>query len=193
VTERCVFKLTNQGLELTEVAPGIDIERDILAQMEFRPTMRRNPMLMDGRIFLAEPMGLRDDLLRMPLEQRFTYHPQQRQFFINFEGHVVRNQQDIARIREIVEAMLRPLGHKVHAIVNYENFTIFPDLMDEYSAMVSDLVDRFYLSATRYTTNGFLRSKLGDALSRRAVAPHIFETAEEAGAHMRELEGKAAS
>ena len=89
--------------------------------------------------------------------------------------------------------MLKPLGHKVHAIVNYENFTIFPDVIDEYSAMVSDLVDRFYSGATRYTTNGFMRSKLGDALDRRAVAPHIFETADEASAHVRELEGKAAS
>jgi len=38
-----------------------------------------------------------------------------------------------------------------------------------------------------------MRSKLGDALDRRAVAPHIFETADEASAHVRELEGKAAS
>jgi len=193
VTERCVFKLTRDGLELTEVAPGIDIEQNVLAQMEFRPVMRRDPAIMDRRIFLSEPMGLRDDLLRMPLEQRFTYHPQQRQFFVNFEGHVVRNQQDVEGIRQIVEAMLKPVGHKVHAIVNYENFTIFPDIIDEYSAMVSDLVDRFYSGATRYTTNGFLRSKLGDALDRRAVAPHIFETPNEASAHLRELEGKAAS
>ena len=40
VTERCVFQLTPDGLELIEVAPGIDIERDILAQMEFRPIIR---------------------------------------------------------------------------------------------------------------------------------------------------------
>jgi propionate CoA-transferase len=93
----------------------------------------------------------------------------------------------------MVQSILKPVGHKVHAIVNYENFTIFPDIIDAYSAMVSDLMDRFYSSATRYTTNGFLRSKLGDALDRRAVAPHIFETAEEASTHLRELEGKAAS
>ena len=63
VTERCVFKLTKDGLELTEVAPGIDVERDILEQMEFRPVMRRDPAIMDRRVFLLEPMGLRDDLL----------------------------------------------------------------------------------------------------------------------------------
>ena len=59
--------------------------------------------------------------------------------------------------------------------------------------MVSDLVDRFYSGATRYTTNGFLRSKLGDALSRRAVAPHIYESATEARAHLRTLESRIAS
>jgi propionate CoA-transferase len=193
VTERCVFELAREGLELIEVAPGIDIEREILAQMEFRPVIRRDPAIMDRRIFSPEPMGLRDDLLRMPLEQRFTYHPQQKQFFVNFEGHVVRTQQDVERLRQIVETMLSPLRHKVYAIVNYENFTIFPDIVDAYSAMVRDLSDRFYIGATRYTTNGFLRAKLGDALSSRAVAPHIFESADEARAHLRTLEEKIAS
>ncbi|HEX3340806.1 MAG TPA: acyl CoA:acetate/3-ketoacid CoA transferase, partial [Pseudolabrys sp.] len=141
VTERCVFELTREGLELIEIAPGIDVERDILAQMEFRPIIRRDPVTMDRRIFLPEPMGLRDDLLRMPLEQRFTYHPEKSQFFVNFEGHVVRSHQDIERIRRIVESLLSSVRHKVHAIVNYDNFSIYPDILDEYSAMVRDLAD----------------------------------------------------
>ena len=193
VTERCVFELTHDGLELTEVAPGIDIERDILARMAFRPTIPRDPSVMDERIFLQEPMGLREDLLRMPLERRFTFHPKQKQFFVNFEGHVVRNQQDIERIRRVVENMLASVGRKVHVIVNYDNFRISPDVVDEYSAMVRDLSDRFYSGATRYTTSAFLRTKLGDALNRRSLAPHIYESADEARAHLRELEGKRAS
>src|SRR5271166_4640711 len=63
VTERCVFGLTAEGLELREVAPGIDIERDILAQMDFKPIISAEPDVMDVRIFRPEPMGLRDDLL----------------------------------------------------------------------------------------------------------------------------------
>ena len=43
VTERCVFRLTREGLELTEIAPGIDLEKDILSQMPFRP--RVSPQL----------------------------------------------------------------------------------------------------------------------------------------------------
>jgi propionate CoA-transferase len=193
VTERCVFQLARDGLELIEVAPGVDIERDVLARMEFRPVIRRDPAVMDRRIFAPEPMGLRDDLLRMPLERRFTYHPEQNQFFVNFEGHVVRNHKDIERIRRIVESTLAPLGRKVYVIVNYDNFQIFPDVIDDYSAMVRDLADRFYSGATRYTTSGFLRAKLGDAFNRRAVAPHIYESADEARAHLRELERKGAS
>ena len=57
VTERCVFARTHDGVELVEVAPGIDIDRDILAQMGFRPIVDR-PRLMDGRLFRPEAMGL---------------------------------------------------------------------------------------------------------------------------------------
>ena len=39
ITERCVFELTPNGLELVEVAPGIDVEKDILCQMAFRPVV----------------------------------------------------------------------------------------------------------------------------------------------------------
>ena len=75
----------------------------------------------------------------MPFERRFTFHSKQKQFFVNFEGHVVRNQRDIERIRRVVENMLASVGRKVHVIVNYDNFRIFPDVVDEYSAMVRDL------------------------------------------------------
>jgi propionate CoA-transferase len=58
VTERCVFRLVAQGLELIEVAPGIELERDILAQMDFRPQLSPDLKAMDGRIFAPAPMGL---------------------------------------------------------------------------------------------------------------------------------------
>jgi propionate CoA-transferase len=150
VTERCVFKLTLDGLELVEVAPGIDIERDILARMEFRPVVC-NPAIMDQRIFASGPMGLRDQLLRMPIERRFTYRPGENRFFVNLEGHRVHSHEDVEKIRRIVENKLAPLGRKVYAIVNYDNFEIFPDAIDEYSTMVRDLVNRFYSGVTRYT------------------------------------------
>lgn len=61
ITERCVFELTPQGMELIEIAPGIDIETDILAHMDFKPVITTAPRLMDSRIFQAGPMGIIND------------------------------------------------------------------------------------------------------------------------------------
>jgi propionate CoA-transferase len=60
ITERCVFSLSPAGLELTEIAPGINLKKDILKQMAFRPIIKGTPRLMDARIFTAEPMGLKN-------------------------------------------------------------------------------------------------------------------------------------
>ncbi|SPF48321.1 Acetate CoA-transferase YdiF [Syntrophobacter sp. SbD1] len=68
VTERCVFSLCAEGLELIEIAPGIDLEKDILSHMDFKPVMKSPPGLMDARIFTEGPMGLRDELLNHSFE-----------------------------------------------------------------------------------------------------------------------------
>ena len=60
ITERAVFKLTAEGMMLTEVAPGVDLEKDILALMDFKPIISPNLKIMDERIFRAESMGLQD-------------------------------------------------------------------------------------------------------------------------------------
>ena len=58
ITERAVFKLTGKGLTLIEIAPGIDIEKDILPFMEFTPVISDELRTMDKRLFLPEKMGL---------------------------------------------------------------------------------------------------------------------------------------
>ncbi len=189
VTERCVFALKPEGLELVEVAPGIDIERQILSLMDFKPLIPRDPVPMDGRIFRDQAMGLREDLLAIPLDQRFTLDDKQNLFFVNLERFPVRGRADIEAIARTVESKLAPLGRRVYAIVNYDNFSILPELLDDYSAMVRSLTDRFYSGVSRYTTSGFLRIKLGEALEKRGVAPHIFESAEEAQSDWRNVEG----
>ena len=58
ITERCVFRLVKEGLELVEIAPGVDLDRDILAQMDFAPVIAKDLKLMNPAIFRPEPMGL---------------------------------------------------------------------------------------------------------------------------------------
>ena len=176
ITERCVFRLTPDGLQLTEIAPGVDLQKDILDRMAFRPIIDGQPVLTDARIFRDEPMGIRPELLDKPLAERFSYDPAQNLFFLDFSGLAVRSTDDIRRIEAAVDAALDPVGHKVKAIVNYDRFSILPELIDDYIAMVKGVVDRHYHDVTRYTASTFLRMKLGEALAKRQMAPKISES-----------------
>ncbi|AFJ48169.1 acyl CoA:acetate/3-ketoacid CoA transferase [Shimwellia blattae] len=64
VTERAVFELRPEGPVLTEIAPGICPERDILAQMDFRPAIAADLRVMDSRLFTPQPCGLAEQLAR---------------------------------------------------------------------------------------------------------------------------------
>ncbi|HSD94765.1 MAG TPA: acyl CoA:acetate/3-ketoacid CoA transferase [Syntrophales bacterium] len=185
ITERCVFTLTEHGMELTEIAPGIDLERDILSKMDFKPVMKKPPKLMDPRIFAGETMGLKHDMLEIPIEDRLVYVPGENTFYVNFENFYVKSGDQIRKIQSHVETMLKPLGKKVYTIVNYDNFNILPELVEEYAEMVK-YVMQFYEQVTRYTTSTFLRMKLGDELAKREVAPHLYESKEEAHKRLKE-------
>ncbi|MFM9880913.1 MAG: acyl CoA:acetate/3-ketoacid CoA transferase [Burkholderiaceae bacterium] len=170
VTERCVFRLADAGgLELIEIAPGIDLERDVLGQMDFMPAISAELKLMDPAIFNAAPIGLREKLLAKPLAQRFELDHAHRLLFINFEGLNIAGADAIADIEQVVASLLEPLlqsgGQRVAAVVNYDNFTILPGLMDAYSAMVTRLTQRYYSRVTRYGTGGFLKAKLEGRLA----------------------------
>lgn len=155
VTERCVFTLTGEGLELTEIAPGVDLEKDVFALMDFRPVMKNPPCLMDHRIFRPEPMGLREDMLAFSIDDRLTYYEEGNLFFVNFESFHVKTPEDIRRIKDTIERMLAPLGRKVHAVVNYSDFTIGGDLVEEY-AELSKYLSKYFATISRYPTDPML-------------------------------------
>jgi len=58
VTERCVFKLIDGKMTVTEIAPGVDLEKDILAHMDFVPAVAEDLKLMDPGIFQETWGGL---------------------------------------------------------------------------------------------------------------------------------------
>ena len=63
MTERAVFELTQQGMMLTEIAPGVDLQKDVLAQIDFEIKVSSKLKLMDARIFTDQIMGIRDEVL----------------------------------------------------------------------------------------------------------------------------------
>jgi propionate CoA-transferase len=181
VTERCVFRLTSKGLKLIEIAPGVDLDRDVLGQMAFRPVIE-DIAVMDARIFLPEPMELKRELLHLDLPDRIAFDPATGRLFINFEKMRIRTAEEIDQVRAQVETVCAPLGRKVDVIVNYDGFRIEDDLEPAYARMVRTLEKRFYETVTRYSGSAFMRMKLGETF--RDEAHHIFETREAAQAFL---------
>jgi len=167
VTERCVLELTPGGLELVEVAPGIDIDRDILAHMDFLPIVRQ-PRPMDGRIFAPGPMGLRARML-MPLEARFRYDAARRMLFMDFRRLAIRSEADVARIGAEVVRHVREAGHKVHAIINYRSCRIDPALIDTYRRMMTALEETCCLGITCYGASDVLAPSPAELPARDAA------------------------
>jgi propionate CoA-transferase len=179
ITERCVFRLKDEYLELIETAPGIDIERDILPHMEFCPLIN-HVASMDPRIFQPQPMGIRSELLTMDIDERIQYDSETNTLRLNFKGLEIDAVDDIEIIRKVAEEKCTSAGKKVKAIVDYESFSIGEDLLDAYLEMGKYIIETYYQDVTRHTTSEEMRSKLGDEFVKRGLAPSLYETEEEA-------------
>ena len=123
VTERCVFRLTPEGLELIEIAPGIDMERDILALMGFRPIIR-SPKAMDASLFSEALMQLDDRLLNRPLAERLSYDADRNTLFLGLDGYRVHTDADVEAIRAAILEVFHRVGHRFSAVINYDSSDI---------------------------------------------------------------------
>jgi propionate CoA-transferase len=167
ITERCVFRLVETGLELVEIAPGVDLQRDVLARMDFVPAISPQLQMMDTRLFAEARLDLRSRMLAVPLAQRLVLDEAGRKLFIDFEGLEVKTIADIDDIEAAVAERVAALGERVDVVVNYDHFSIRPELVDDYSAMVARLSERHYRQVTRYAANGFVKARLERATAAR--------------------------
>ena len=178
VTERCVFELRPDGLHLIEIAPGLDLDRDILGQMDFAPKIG-DLAEMDLRIFAQESMGLKVDLLHLDLDDRIALDPKSGRLFINFGSFRIRGQHDLDMIRERVETVCADARLPVDVIVNYDKTQIDEDIAEDYAEMVRALEERFYGRVARYSSMAFMRMWLGETFTK-PQADLVFESDEEA-------------
>jgi propionate CoA-transferase len=183
VTERCVFRLRRNGLELAEIAPGVDIKRDVLDHLPFDPIVA-SVREMEPALFSSARLGLRERLLDLRIEDRLSYDPDTNTVFMNYSGMRVRTQADLDRIKVAVDGLLGPLNKKVYSIVNYDRFEADPDVMHGYLDLVRYVEKRYYIAVSRYTNSGFMRLKLGTELDKRKVSSRVFESSAEARANL---------
>ena len=156
VAERCVFKLIADGLELIEITPGIELKRDVLS-----PT-HRDRFTPDGRPHISNRSdGFARHHAESAARTSSALRSEKNTLFINFESYSVHNLNDVEGVRQHVVDALQGISEKVHAVINYDNLSILPDVIDPYVKIVQDLNQSYYQTVTRYSTSGFLRAKLG--------------------------------
>ena len=184
VTERCVFRLTEAGLELVEIAPGVVLDRDILSQMAFRPIIPDNIRSMDARIFASEKMGLKESS-PMSLDDRLSYDAENNVVYVNFEGMNIETEEDAEKLADYLDRYFSRLGRKAHVVVNYDNFNLGPAARDTFFAMVKHNEDDYFLSSTRYSTDAFFRHQLGEDFAEADLGQRIYRNFDEARKSLR--------
>ncbi len=98
----------------------------------------------------------------------------------NFEDLQIKSTEVIEDVVGKIREVCGPLGHKVYAVVNYDGFEPDSDFEAAYLDVVQEMGDTYFHGVTRFTTSAFMCSKLGSALESRGVAPHIYESEDEA-------------
>jgi len=179
ITERGVFRLAAGGPELIEIAPGLDLERDLLAQMAFRPQISPALRAMDERIFSPRPMGLSQQPL-MSLAERLRYDEAHNVLFINFEGLHLNTAEDVRELSAFLDGQYRGLGRRFNVIVNYDNFNLNANAAEAFYEMVRHNTARYFLSSTRYSTHAFFRRQIAAGLADHSMAQPIYRSFEEA-------------
>jgi propionate CoA-transferase len=150
ITDRAVFRLAECGLELIEIAPGLDLERDILARMAFRPAISPGLCEMDPRIFREGVMGLAQTC-PTPIEDRFHHDPAENVVYVNYEGMTLRTDEDVEALAAFLDGRFADVGHRVHLIVNYDDLALAPAAAEAFAAMVVRNSERYALSTSRHS------------------------------------------
>ena len=156
VTERAVFQLSSEGIELLEVAPGIDIEKDVVSKMEFKPIVRPEKVkLMDPRIFQDERMKLFDDFfsLEKALQQRVQFKKETNTLYLDLSGFYVNNEETVDEsfmlFKEVLDSLTSNGKSKVNLVVNYDGFDIRDEVEEKWFYLSQIYQKKYYKTVSR--------------------------------------------
>ena len=149
-----MLRLGDDGLEVIELAPGVDLERDVLARMGFRAKVAPELREMDAAIFTDAPLGL-GQRSPLTLDERVDYRADDDLVFINLEGLAVDTLEEAEALAALLSRRLHDIGTRVNLIVNYGNFEPGRAAAPRFFEMVRQHERSHFLSCARYSTDAF--------------------------------------
>ena len=171
VTERCVFKLHERGLELIEVAPGVDIDKDVLGLMSFKPIIN-DVKLMDKRIFIADEMGLRTDFIDAPISKRLKI-TEDGELSCNLVGYEIKKQKHLDIIQARTAELCNDLSEKVLFRMTCKHFKIKEKFLKDFAEMLVSMRHRYFSSFELDIKEPFLLINLNEALQMCGASVEI--------------------
>ena len=142
--------------------------------MGFRPIVL-SPGSWICQLFSEVLMKLDDRLLNRPLPDRLSFDADLAIRCFSARRISRPHGSDVEAIRSAVLEVFDRVRHKFSAVINYDSSDIAPHVADKWFFHGPLTSERTcYDHCSRYTTSAFMRLKLGDALSRRDVAPAYF-------------------
>jgi hypothetical protein len=112
-------------------APGLDVERDVLAALPFRPRVAEKLATMPTEIFQVGRMGLRDRP-PMSMDERFVFDADTDVAYVNFEGLRILDPADVRELAAFLDMRFAELGRRVNVVVNYDHFTLGDDAAEAF-------------------------------------------------------------
>jgi propionate CoA-transferase len=166
VTERAVFRRTseNEVIELIEIAPGIDLQKDVLDNMDFAPAISSEVKTMDPRIFLDTKMNL---TLFGSLEERCTYHACDHTMFLDLFGITLNSKEEVRWFHGCIAEILNPFVKSkgpINMVVQYDGFDLHKGLERFYGEGAAILQKKYYKTVKRYCYAVFHRAQLANQM-----------------------------
>ncbi|MBT9585757.1 acyl CoA:acetate/3-ketoacid CoA transferase [bacterium] len=167
ITERAVFELDEEGLVLTEVAPGIDVQRDVVGRLPFAVRQSAQLKRMDLAYFGTDKIGL-TRLGRRPVHERVRFEEGSNTLFLNLEGLEFHQADQVEAFEAELTPFLRFQG-KVRAVINYDRFQLGEGAAAAWFQLVERNNEKYFSHSLRVTSNTLFCRKMGDEFARRQV------------------------
>lgn len=171
ITERCVFTLTDDGLELSEIAPGVDLDRDILQQMAFEPTIPADVPLMDERIFADGVMGL-GGLTPMTLAERIRMIDDG-VALVRLDAVTLRGPDDVDELIGCIADHSRAADGELDLVLAYDHCTVETAARAALAGLVGGTGDVVVRRIVAYATSAYGRRRLNGYLHAAGVDARV--------------------